>query len=390
MKRYKGIITAILSIAILSSCHNRRDDEVNVERLNKRFQLTLDAIQESYDFPGATAAYILPDGSVHGFSTGLADVEAETAMTPDMRQLAGGVGKTFVAALALKLHQEGVFNLDVPIREYLDVDDKDAWFLRLPNAEDITMRHLLTHTSGIANHFTEPGFVTEAIARLDQQGPDSYFKPREMMEWALDQESPFREGKGYHYTDTGYILAGMVIEHVTGEGYFDLVEEMFLTPFHLTQTSPSDHRELALLAAGYVSPENDFQFPSKIATDGTLVFNPVTEWTSGGFISNPKDLVRWSKLLYEEDALDGTYIEELLESGYRGKDRDITYGLGVYIYESSVGEAYGHDGGFPGYNTHLLYFPRFEIAVCIQVNRSYNNDLDSFIEKLAQVVINEL
>jgi hypothetical protein len=94
--------------------------------------------------------------------------------------------------------------------------------------------------------------------------------------------------------------------------------------------------------------------------------------------------------LYEEDALGGTYIEELLESGYRGKDRDITYGLGVYIYESSVGEAYGHDGGFPGYNTHVLYFPRYKIAVCIQVNRSYNNDLDSFIEKLAQVVINEI
>ena len=390
MKKYKGMIAAFLLVGILSSCHNRPDDKVDMEQLKKRFQLTLDALQESYEFPGATAAFILPDGTVNGFSTGLADVEAETAMTPDTRQLAGGVGKTFAAALALKLHNEGILNLDVPISSYLATEGADAWFLRLPNASHITMRHLLTHTSGITNHYDEPEFVSEAIARLDQEGPDSFFEPREMMEWALDQDSLFLQGQGYHYTDTGYILVGMVIEQVTGKRYYDLIEETFLLPFHLTQTAPSDHRDLPLLAAGYISPENEFQFPSKIATDGTLVFNPVSEWTSGGFISNPKDLVRWSKLLYEEDALKGTYIEELLESGYRGKDRDITYGLGVYIYESSVGEAYGHDGEFPGYDTHVLYFPRYQIAVCIQVNRSFDNDLNTFIEKLAQVVINEL
>jgi D-alanyl-D-alanine carboxypeptidase len=264
MKRYTDIIAVFFLVGILSSCHNRSDNELDMDRLKERFQLTLDALQESYDFPGATAAFVLPDGTVEGFSTGLADLEANTAMTPDTRQLAGGVGKTFAAALALKLHYEGVLSLDVPIRSYLDTEGADGWFLRLPNAEDITMRHLLTHTSGMKNHFNEPDFVSEAITRLDEQGPDSFFEPREMMEWALDQETPFRQGEGYHYTDTGYILVGMVIEQVTGERYYDLIEETFLIPFHLTQTAPSDHRDLPLLAAGYVSPENDFKFPSKI------------------------------------------------------------------------------------------------------------------------------
>ncbi len=98
--------------------------------LKEQFQSELDAIHLQYRFPGATAAYILPDGTVEVFAIGLADVELETPMTPKSRMLAASIGKTFVGATILALTQDGVLNLDDPISKWLD--DR-TWFSRLPN-----------------------------------------------------------------------------------------------------------------------------------------------------------------------------------------------------------------------------------------------------------------
>ena len=106
--------------------------------------------------------------------------------------------------------------------------------------------------------------------------------------------------------------------------------------------------------------------------------------------SNPKDLLRWAKLLFEENALDEPYMESLFASGYRGSDRDSEFGLGVYIYETTAGEAYGYSGTTTGHETAIIYFPRYRVGVCIQVNRDHDNDIRRYVEKLAQVVLNAI
>lgn len=142
----------LVTVIILIACPHSRT-------LKEQFQSELEALQDQYRFPGATAAYILPDGTVEVFSVGLADVELDIPMMPESGMLAASIGTTFVGATVLALVQEGVLSLDDPISKWLN--DR-SWFSRLPNHATITLRQLLNHTSGIANHVDEEGFISES------------------------------------------------------------------------------------------------------------------------------------------------------------------------------------------------------------------------------------
>ena len=191
-------------------------------------------------------------------------------------------------------------------------------------------------------------------------------------------------GEGYAYSDTGYILIGLVLERAVGKPYYEQVRERFLDRLELTRTRPSDRPELPGLAAGYLETKNRFGLPSRVVgDDGSMRYNPATEWTGGGLYSNPQDLVRWAKLLYEGRAIDGDYLDELLHSGYRGDDATAVYGLGAYQYQTAFGPAYGHGGWIPGYNSAMRYFPAERFAIAIQINRSYDNDLPAIVDRLA-------
>ena len=377
--------------ATLSGCgFFSRSDQVNTVQLRKDFQALLDTMLEEHGFTGAVAAYTLPDGEITVVASGHTDLEHKIPMPPDARMLTGTMGKSFTAAVALCLVHDGELDLDRRIYTYLDTTGEDAWLLRLPNARRLTMRHLLTHSSGLIDYIDDPSFLESSVRHREESGPDWQFPPGELLEFAMDRDALFDQGRGFHYSDTNYILAGLVLEKISGKLYYDILQDRILTPLNLNATSPADHRKLDGLVPGYLTEGNPFFLPTEILDDGALIINPASEWTGGGLISNPGDLVKWAKNLYEEDALPGTYLEDLFESGYRGKDRESTYGLGVYIYSTTVGEAFGHSGSSPGYNTNLLYFPRQRIAVCIQINRDYGNDLEAMIETLAQTVINAL
>jgi D-alanyl-D-alanine carboxypeptidase len=135
--------------------------------------------------------------------------------------------------------------------------------------------------------------------------------------------------------------------------------------------------------------------PERTLQDGVLLFNPINEWTGGGLVNNPQDLVRWAKLLYEEKALDKPYLDELLNSGFRGESAERIYGLGVAIRKSEFGPAYGHGGWYPGYMTIMSYYADHKIAIAIQVNTDFRMisgkneglDLRPFEKKLMEVLL---
>ena len=335
-------------------------------QLKARFQLELDALHNQYGFPGATAACMLPDGTVEVVASGLADVESETPMTPQSRMLAASIGKTFVGATALALAQDGLLSLDDPISKWLG---ERPWFSRLANGDTITVRQLLTHSSGLADHVSVDAF--QKAFRENWQAPTNPFPPETLIAFVLDRPPLFRAGEGWGYSDTGYLLAGLVIEAVTGESYYETVARRFLAPLHLNLTTPSDCLKLPGLAAGYLAPDNLFGLPRKTTCrPGVMAWHPGLEWTGGGFVSNSKDLVVWAKALFEGRAMEGRYLDALLQSvPIGGDDSDTRYGLGVGIHEDGpLGPTYGHGGWIPGYSSSLRYYPRYGIAIAFQIN----------------------
>src|SRR6056297_614268 len=152
--RIRMIIPALLVLLLITGWLYSSSAETPA--LLEDFQAALDAFQQEYGFPGATAAYVLQDGTSIVAATGLADVENGSPMTVQSRMLAASIGKTFVGATVVALAREGVLELDAPLARWLG--DRQ-WFDRLPNHDVITLRQLLNHSSGLPDHVHLESFV---------------------------------------------------------------------------------------------------------------------------------------------------------------------------------------------------------------------------------------
>src|SRR5215472_6561605 len=204
--------------------------------LQERLQQKLDDLRAKNGFPGATAAVVMPDGRIISISTGLSDVEAGTPMKPRDRILAGSIGKTYFAAVMMRLVYAKKLDLDARISRWIG---DEPWFHRFPNADTIVFRQLLNHTSGIPEHAESPEF-TAAL----RQNPDKNWTPVELLSFTFDKPAKFPAGQGWSYADTNFILAGYIVEKITHRPLYDQVREQILRPLKLDDTIPSTSRTL--------------------------------------------------------------------------------------------------------------------------------------------------
>ena len=340
----------------------------NTTELKTALQQKLDEWHKAGSFPGATLGVALANGESFGLAVGYSDRDAKTAMKPNDRLLAGSVGKTFAAATALQLVKEGKINLDDKIEKYLG---SEPWFARLPNAKEITVRQLMNHTSGLVRYEFKEQFTKDLTAN-----PEKVWKPAELVAYLLDEKPPFEAGKGWEYSDTNYIVLGMIIEKVTGRRFYDEATKRLLKPLKLTDTIPQDGPRLKGLVQGYAGPNNPFGGTDAMIVNGKFTFNPQFEWTGGGYVSTAHDLARWAKMMYEGKAYSPDLLPQVVEGVAAPMlGRESKYGLGVIIRKTAAGTSYGHSGFFPGYLTDMMYFPEHKIAVAVQVNTSVGRSL---------------
>ncbi|MBP7864947.1 MAG: beta-lactamase family protein [Acidobacteria bacterium] len=332
------------------------------DRVQARLQAVADAAVKDGDYPGISLAASLPDGTILTAVAGVADRDTRVPLKPSDRMPAGSVGKTFVAAAALQLAKEGRLDLDAKVGHYLG---EAPWFPRLPNAGDLTVRMLLNHTAGLERHEFKEAFTT-ALTR----DPDRAWKPAELVAYVLDDRPLFPAGKGWAYSDTHYIVLGMVLEKITGTAWFGMLRERFLEPLRLKDTLPAESRVIPGLVQGYAGEANPFGGTDAMITNGRFAFNPRNEWTGGGVVSTPRDLARWARELYAGPLIDPALRAQMLEGVATDMGPGVTYGLGVLIRPSSRGITWGHSGFFPGYLTDMAYFPDLRVAVAVQANSS--------------------
>ncbi len=350
--------------------------------LQQTLQQKLNDFHAAGKFPGATAGFALPDGKSFALAVGLSSVEPKVAMTAEHLLIQGSVGKTYVAAVALQLVQEKKLGLDDKIEKYLG---KEKWFSQLPNARDITVRMLMNHTSGLVRYEFKEQFTKDLTA-----DPNRVWKPEELVSYILDTPAPFAAGQGWDYSDTNYIVLGIIIEKITGNTYYGELTRRILRPFKLTQTVPTDRRSIAGLSQGYAGKDNPFGGSDAMINDGKMIINPQFEWTGGGIASTASDLARWASLLYQGKVFQSSLLTSMLEGVPAKLGPEAKYGLGVIIRPTPLGISYGHSGFFPGYITEVMYFPELKTAIAVQVNtsvpRATPKSLRVFITELAQVI----
>jgi D-alanyl-D-alanine carboxypeptidase len=332
------------------------------QALVDQLQARLDSVARSGAIPGITLGVALADGTSFGLAAGWADTVLHVAMTPDARMLQGSVGKTYFGAVALQLVGEGRLDLDGRVADYLGHHD---WFPRIPNAGDVTLRQIMSHTSGVVRYELNPRFLEDL-----SENPLRTFTPEERLAYLFDSEAPFAAGEGWEYSDTNYILLAMVIEEVTGNGAYDEIRRRILEPGDFRHTVPSDRPQVPGLVQGYAGPGNPFGGFDAMVRDGRLAINPQFEWGGGGFASTAEDLARWTWTVQEGGAFPRSLLEDFRRGTPAPLGPDASYGLGVIMMELPAGTAWGHSGFMPGYRTEAYYFPKGRFALAVQVNTS--------------------
>ena len=351
-------------------------DDAKLRSMILMLQSRLDQSRRLANFPGAQVGFSYVNGQtadglpryMYGsVATGVSDLQTNIPLKTSDRFLLGSIGKTFVSALTLLLAQDAKLNLDDKIEKWLGTE---AWFGKLPNAKDITLRMLLNHSSGIENHADLESFRKKLL-----KGSGRDIKYEELISYVLNRKPLFPAGSGYHYSDTNYILVGMIIEKATGKTLYDLINDRILKPYKLEHIIPSNNLSLPEVVNGYVESK-------PVIVDGKFTINPQWEWAGGGFAADAEDVARWCARLYNGDVLTAASMDQMLNSTTTGEGAG--YGLGIMISRSKWGRSYGHDGEFPGYLSDMRYYTKQKVAISVLVNSDETPAVNRFLASAAE------
>ncbi|MCE6998772.1 beta-lactamase family protein [Saccharothrix sp. S26] len=249
----------------------------------------------------------------------------------------GSTTKTFVATVVLQLVDEGEVGLDDPVDRYV------AGVPRGRNGDRPTVRQVLNHTSGLYDYAHEEGYSTN---RWRGAARFRTYRPQELLDVAFARPSYFDPGQGWHYSNTNYVVAGMLIERVTGRTYGDEVRSRILRPLGLAHTTVPGRRP------GLPHPHaRGYALVDGRLVDAT-VMNPTLDWAAGEMISTAEDLNRFF------DALLGGRLTSAASLDAMRRTVDDTgtifaYGLGLQRFDLPCGRSvWGHGGELIGYRTY--------------------------------------
>jgi D-alanyl-D-alanine carboxypeptidase len=294
----------------------------------------------------------------------------------------GSIGKTYAVALLMQLVDEGKMNLE---DRYIDYFQDSSWLQNLPNINAINIKMLLQHTSGLPRYVMKP----EIWSAL-KNDPDKVWTYKERMSYIFNDEPVHEAGKGWGYSDTGYILLGMLIEKITGQPYYEAASDRILTELNLDETYPSLKRNMFNLTQGYSRLPEFFQIPEKVVTDGKYCFNPQLEWTGGGFASTTSDLAQWAEAYYKGKLFSDSLLQKVITPSEQGFliQEGLSYGMGTFIFDTEYGKAYAHSGFVPGFLSMFAYYPDPGISMALQINCDYASQSLNLIDMLNLVISN--
>ena len=309
---------------------------------------------------------------------GLANGEAQTPLAPTDRFRIYSITKTFTAVLVLQLVEEGVLSLDDTVADWLD----DPAVARIPNVEQITLRQLLTHTSGVYDYFAEDSpFWQDAYLGEDADW-SRVWSPEELLAYAdgANHAPDFAPGEGVHYSNTGYILLGLIVEEATAQPFADRLHQQILDPLGLTDT---------FFAATEPVPGETVQGYHLFG--GDLVNVSAThlsaQWTEGGMVSTTRDLMRFGDALFGGELLAPASLEEML-TFIPSEMSGVAWGMGVAQMHTAAGDLVGMKGDGPGFAARLFRLPERDLTLVLLTNTNREDEtVDVLFEQVVQTAL---
>jgi D-alanyl-D-alanine carboxypeptidase len=377
----KTIIFSAIILFYLCGCNgsNPQPDFV----LQGKITNTIDQLVKDNNIPGLNVSIVFKDGKQINCSSGYADVENKIKLEANHIMFSGSIGKTYAAALLMQLNDKGKIELEDKLIDYFPQTD---WLNRLPNIQEITIKMLLQHTSGLPRYAMK-STVWDSL----NVNPNKIWSYKDRLSIIFENKPLHKAGQGWAYSDTNYILLGMLIEKLSKTYYYDVLKSEILIPEKLNATFAADKRNIPGLPIGYSKLPEMFKMPDKVVVDGKYVFNPQLEWTGGGIASTTSDLAKWAKVYYEGKLFSDSLLNKIITPNENGKaiEDSLAYGMGSFIYETKNGKAFGHTGFVPGFVSIFAYYPANKLFIAMQINCDYatkNLSLIKYLEKILVVV----
>ncbi len=324
------------------------------------FQLALETMLADLDSKGLSAAVIASNGDEW---LGAAGVSHEgVPMTTDMYLGMGSVSKSLTAACILKLEEEGLLSTDDTLSQYLG---------SYPNVDSsVTLLQLLNHTTGIYDYVKNP-------VMLDSMKKDfsRVWTPDEVLNDFV--KTPyFEKGQGWAYSNSNYLLLGLVIEKVTGQAYHEVIRQKILEPAGLGALFLNPYETTTGTIAHVWLPFNG----SKLDLDA-FGLTPISvysaAWAAGGYFARTEVMAKWMQALLSGQILSEASLTKMKTTVPAG---DIEYGLGLMKISNDTLEAYGHQG-YIIYSSLCFYDPTTELTIAVQSNDGTSTDLSAFLGK---------
>ena len=283
---------------------------------------------------------------VYERNIGYADIGNRVPATRDTVYKTGSITKSYTALAILQLVEKGQIDLDARVSQY--VTDLEG------PAIGVTVRQLLTHTSGIPNYTALP--EAEPIMAW------TVTSRNEIVDLFDDKALDFEPGSHYSYSNSGYYLLGLIIESVTGQDYFDYLKAQVFEPLHLEATYTGAYEEIVPhQARGYL-----------VTPDGYANADPVpqlTPYSAGTLEASAADLVKYRRAVFNSEVTTEK-LRELVTTTetFPGGDQQ-HYALGALVISDFYGHRrWGHSGGISGFTSHHDYFPDDDLTVVVLVN----------------------
>jgi D-alanyl-D-alanine carboxypeptidase len=318
--------------------------------------IELDRLALANRLPGVSVAIIFPDGSTWTGTSGAADIDAGVPVTPGTAFALASISKTFTAAAALALVEDGSLGLDDPVAPILPDLVADG---------RITVRMLLDHTSGLHDFYLHAPIDAEL-----QGAPGAVWTAERSLGHV--QKPYFEPGLGWHYSNTNYVLLGLVVEEVTGRSLAAVIRERFLGPLGLE----------TLFYQGVEEPRGPLAHGYRVGTttsdlsDGSAIVPFTSVVTSSGgagsMAGTALDVARWARDVYGGDVFSFETRTEMLAAALANANRPngVPYGLGVQVYPVDGAPSLGHSGRFLGFQSVVRHLPERNVTIAVLTNQS--------------------
>lgn len=326
-----------------------------------RLDALLESLRVQHGLPAVSATIIFPDGSTWSAASGMADVKGGTPVSEETAFALASITKTFTAAVVLDLVAEGRLGLDERVARRLPGLGIDS---------RVTVRQLLDHTSGLHDFFLNPSIDP---ALLKDRAAD--WTTKRSLRYV--SKPYFKPGRGWHYSNTNYLLLGLIAEKITGESLATQIRSRYLDPLGLATAYYQGVEEpRGTVAHGYRFESLSAKARPIDLSDGTGVvpFRSVVSASdgAGSMAASSADVARWARALYHGLATRPETLAMMLGGVDRvdGVKTTIPYGLGVQAIRVDGFPTYGHAGRFMGSRGLMRWLAGYDVTIVVLTNQS--------------------